>query len=209
MAKMPSDQDLVTVDDFFALVADGQKADLIDGVIYMASPDSMRNDQIGGFIRFLLQGYTGAKGLGRVFGSRFAFELSDKRVPEPDIAFVSNERLHLLRNNKMIGGPDVAVEVVSAESRHRDYFEKKLLYEAAGVVEYWIIDPLQRRAEFYRLEDGAFRLVPLEQNRIFRSQAVEGFWIDVEWLFAETLTAEFEKLQQIMNAQTPDSETPK
>ncbi len=35
-------QDLVTVEDFFRLVPDGQKADLIDGVIYMASPDSLR-----------------------------------------------------------------------------------------------------------------------------------------------------------------------
>jgi len=209
MAKMPSDQDLVTVDDFFALVADGQKADLIDGVIYMASPDSMRNDQLGGFIRTVLHIYTEAKALGMVFGSRFAFELSNTRAPEPDVAFVSNKRLHLLRNNKMIGGPDVAVEVVSPESRHRDYFEKKLVYEAAGILEYWIIDPLQSRAEFHRLEDGAYRLVALEQNRIFRSQEITGFWLDVEWLFAEKLPAAFEKIQQILNSQPPGSETPR
>ena len=42
MAKNYSERDLVTIDDFFALVPDGQKADLIDGVIYMASPDSKR-----------------------------------------------------------------------------------------------------------------------------------------------------------------------
>jgi Uma2 family endonuclease len=209
MAKTHSEQDLVTVDDFFVLVPDGQKADLIDGVIYMASPDSTRNDQLGGFIRFLLHGYTEVKGLGMVFGSRFAFELSDVRAPEPDVAFVSNGRLHLIRKNRMLGGPDVAVEVVSPESRHRDYFEKKLLYEAAGVLEYWIIDPLQSRAEFHQLEDGAYKLAPLEQNRIFRSQAVKGFWLDVEWLFAAKLPAAYESLQQIINAQTPISETPR
>jgi Uma2 family endonuclease len=207
MAKMHSEQDLRTVDDFFALVPDGQKADLIDGVIYMASPDSMRNDQLGGFIRFLLQGYTRIKRLGRVFGSRFAFEVSDLRAPEPDVAFVSTERLHLLRNNKMIGGPDVAVEIVSPASRQRDYFEKKLLYEAAGVSEYWIIDPLQSRAEFHRLEEGAYQLVTLRENRIFRSQAIEGLWLDLEWLFAEDLPDEFEKLQQLLSGRTPMSET--
>ena len=58
MAKTYSERDLVTVDDFFALVQDGQKADLIVGVIYRASPDSTRNDQLGGFIRFLVQGGT-------------------------------------------------------------------------------------------------------------------------------------------------------
>jgi Uma2 family endonuclease len=148
MAKMRSEQDLVTVDDFFALVPDGQKADLIDGVIYMASPDTKRNDLICGFVRALIQLFSESKGLGLVFGSRFAFKLSDLRAPEPDVAFVANSRLHLVEENSMIGGPDIAIEVVSRESRHRDYFEKKVLYETAGTFEYWIIDLLQNRAEF-------------------------------------------------------------
>lgn len=200
MAKTYSERDLVTVDDFFALVPDGQKADLIDGVIYMASPDSTRNDQLAGFIRFLVQGYARVKRLGKVFGSRFAFELSHIRAPEPDVAFVSMARLHLVEATRMKGAPDIAVEIVARESRTRDYFEKKNLYETAGVLEYWIIDPLQRRAEFYRLKDGQYHLVPLEQNRIFCSEILEGFWLDVEWLFADELPDEFEMLQEILNS---------
>jgi len=200
MAKTYSERDLVTVEDFFALVPDGQKADLIDGVIYMASPDSTRNDQLAGFVRFLVQGYSRVKDLGMVFGSRFAFELSHIRAPEPDVAFVSIARLHLVEETRMKGAPDIAVEIVARESRSRDYFEKKNLYESAGVLEYWIIDPLQLRAEFYRLLDGRYHLVPLEQNRIFRSEVLEGFWLDVEWLFADKLPNEFEKLQQILNS---------
>ena len=200
MAKTYSEQDLVTVEDFFALVPDGQKADLIDGVIYMASPDSKPNDQLAGFIRFLVQGYTRVKRLGNVFGSRFAFELSQIRAPEPDVAFVSTARLHLVEETRMKGAPDIAVEIVARESRSRDYFEKKTLYETAGVLEYWIIDPLQRRADFYRLVGGRYDLVPLEHNRIFRSAILEGFWLDVEWLFADDLPNEFEKLQEILNS---------
>lgn len=200
MAKTYPEQDLVTVEDFFALVPDGQKADLIDGVIYMASPDTKRNDLIGGFIKFLMQGFSAVRGLGQVFGSRYAFEVSDIRAPEPDVAFVSNARLHLVEQSRMLGGPDIAVEIVSRDSRSRDYVEKKGLYLAAGVLEYWIIDPLQKRAEFYRLRDGQYHLVPLEHNRIFRSQALGGFWLDVEWLFADELPNEFEKLQEIINA---------
>ena len=198
MTKNYSQRDIVTVDDFFALVPDGQKADLIDGVIYMASPDSKRNDKLGGFIKFLVQGYAVVRGLGEVFGSRFAFELNQTRAPEPDIAFVSKARLHLVGETRMKGAPDIAVEIVARESRTRDYLEKKNLYETAGVLEYWIIDPLQRRAEFYRLIDGRFDLVPLEQNRIFRSEVLEGFWLDVEWLFADQLPSEFEKLQELL-----------
>ena len=53
--------DLLTFDDFCAIVRDGQKADLLDGVIYIASPDSNRSNQINGLLDFLV----------RVFGERF------------------------------------------------------------------------------------------------------------------------------------------
>ncbi len=52
----------------------------------------------------------------------------------------------------MKGSPDAAVEVVSRDSRSRDYGLKKHAYEKAGVSEYWIIDPMQNRAEFHRLK---------------------------------------------------------
>ncbi|HIE29979.1 TPA: hypothetical protein EYP66_22165 [Candidatus Poribacteria bacterium] len=71
-------------------------------------------------------------------------------------------------------------------------------YQDAGVLEYWLIDPLQRRAEFYRLHENCYELVPFERNRIFRSTAMEGFWLDVEWLFAEPLPKSYEKLQEIL-----------
>lgn len=199
MADPVSATDLITVEQFYALVHDGQKADLIDGVIYMASPDTMVNDQIAGFLSRLIGGYIEARNLGgRVFGSRFAFTLSPIRAPEPDVAFVSQARLHLVHSHGMKGGPDVAVEVVARDSRQRDYQEKKQLYQDAGVSEYWLIDPLQRRAEFYRLASGLYELAPFEQNRLFRSTALPGFYLDVEWLFADPLPKAYEKLQEIL-----------
>jgi Uma2 family endonuclease len=119
---------------------------------------------------------------GAFYGSRFAFALTAFRAPEPDVAFVRTERLTLVDDRRMVGGPDIAVEVVSRDSRQRDYGEKKQLYADAGVAEYWIIDPLQRRCEFHRLHEGRHELVPLEHNRIFRSAVLERFWLDVEWL---------------------------
>src|SRR5258708_2232881 len=116
--------DLVTVSEFYRLVPDGQKADLIDGVIYMASPDSADADERTGFVSFLLHGYNDAKRLGgRVTGSRFAFRLSKYRAPEPDVAYVRLKRVRLIHRLGMRGGPDAAVEIVSRESRSRDYGE--------------------------------------------------------------------------------------
>src|SRR5207237_8891550 len=99
---------------------------------------------------------------------------------------------------RMVGGPNIAVEIVSRDSRQRDYGEKKQLYAEAGVSEYWIIDPIQRRVEFHRLGAGRYALVPLEHNRIFRSAELEGFWLDVAGLLTESLPKAYERLQEIL-----------
>lgn len=51
--RTPIAEDLVTFDEFCRLVRDGQKADLIDGVIYMASPDSRRSNKLTSFFTCL------------------------------------------------------------------------------------------------------------------------------------------------------------
>lgn len=98
----------------------------------------------------------------------------------------------------MRGGPDIAVEIVSRDSRQRDYGEKRQLYAEAGVAEYWIIDPVQHRVEFLRLQEGRYELVPLENNRMFRSQVLPGFWLDVEWLLADQLPNVYRCLQEVL-----------
>src|SRR5437899_139118 len=145
--------DLVTFSEFYRLVPDGQKADLLDGVIYMASPDNDRSNDLNSFLDGLVRMYNDAERLGgRVFINRFAFRLTRYRAPEPDVGYVRKARLHLITRREMRGSPDVAVEVVSRDSRSRDYGLKKRIYEKAGVREYWIIDPIKKRAEFHRLK---------------------------------------------------------
>jgi len=191
--------DLVTVEDFYHLVPDGQKADLIDGVIYMASPDSLRANKLTLFLASVFNGFVEARGTGGdVVSSRYACRLSEFNAPEPDVAYIRPERAGLVEEGGMRGGPDIAVEVVSRESRHRDYDDKRRLYEEAGVPEYWIIDPIQQRVEFLVLEEGRYQLARLEENRIFRSRALPGFFIDVDWLLADPLPAATRCLETIL-----------
>jgi Uma2 family endonuclease len=195
---------LVTVEEFYRLVPDGQKADLLDGVIYMASPDTERADDLTGFVAFLVRGYNDARRLGgRVFGSRFSFRLSRYRAPEPDVAYVRRERLHLVRKREMKGGPDVAIEIVSRDSVTRDYRDKKEIYQKASVAEYWIIDPLKQQVQFHRLREGRYELVPLERGHIFRSEVLPGFWLDVRWLLAEPLPNGYACLHEILASVGP------
>ena len=187
MNTSPRAAALATVEDFYALVPDRQKADLLDGVIYVASPDTYHGDQYTNFLARLLAGFCEARDLGKVFGSRFAFRLSPHRCPEPDVAVVLASRLHLVDDHGMTGGPDVAVEVVSRDSRTRDYRDKRRIYEESGVSEYWLVDPIKGRADFLVLEAGKYQSAVLDDGSIFRSRVLPGFFLDGRWLFGEDL----------------------
>lgn len=200
MNTVSSASDLMTFEDFCVLVSDGRKADLIDGVIYMASADSRRANQLTSLVSSLLEMFVAHRGLGgEVYVNRFAFQLDPWTALEPDVAYVSAGRLNLVQEGRMEGGPDVAVEIVSRDSRERDYIQKRKLYEAHGVGEYWIIDDVQRRAEFLRLgADGRYDYVPLRENRWFESRPLPGCRLNVEWFIADPLPNAWECLQPML-----------
>lgn len=178
----------VTVDEFFAQVEDGQKADLLEGVIWMASPDSLDADDVQGFVRCLIQAYIAAKKIaGRVCGSRVPFVLNESNAPEPDLAYMTPERYAAQHGKRVLGPPDIAVEVTSEDSRSRDYEAKFRLYEQFGVQEYWIVDLENSRVEFFVLRQGRFEPLPLEGGRIYRSTVIPGFWLDARWLTSSPL----------------------
>jgi Uma2 family endonuclease len=193
----------ITVEQFVELVEDGQKADLIDGEIFMASPDSPKSDLIGFFLRTLIQRVAKGRRPGQAFGSRVAFELSRYRCPEPDVSFVLAERLDIIAPGRGVGAPDIAVEIVSDDSIQRDYVRKRVLYEESGVREYWIVDPIANRCLFLVLEGGRFAEAPLLHGRYFQSGVLPGFWLDPRWVLAWPLPDEDECLQKILAGPPP------
>jgi Uma2 family endonuclease len=184
--------------DFCEIIQPDQKADLIDGVIYMASPEGIKASRLYGWLFVVLGHYLELTDLGEIFGSRTAFRLGVKDSPEPDIAFVKKERLHLARESYFAGPPDVAMEIVSPESVDRDYHKKRALYERAGVAEYWIIDEEMRKITLLRLDsNGKYREVRPVKG-ILRSQVIKGFWLRPEWLWAKTRPGKIDTVMQIL-----------
>jgi Uma2 family endonuclease len=97
---------LYTFEEFCDLIPEGEKADLIDGVIYMASPDSIEHHDLYGWLYRLICDYLEEmKMLGRLFGSRVAFRLGRSHGPEPDLGYVAAEHLDRIRRGYVIGRP--------------------------------------------------------------------------------------------------------
>jgi Uma2 family endonuclease len=188
----------VTFEEFCRRIPDGQKADLIDGVIHMASPDNTDADRLCWFLGGLLYDCAEAQGLGRVLGSRVAFRLGERQAPEPDVAFVQASRLQRIHPGYVDGPPDLAIEIVSPDSVERDYVAKRELYRQAGVAEYWIVDEIEKRVSLLRLDSrGRYREVKERQGEL-HSQVVPGFWIRPAWLWQDPLPVRQEVYQEIM-----------
>jgi Uma2 family endonuclease len=78
-------------------------------------------------------------------------------VVQPDIIFIRNDNLTIIRDGFVKGVPDLLVEILSPSNAKHDIFRKKTLYERFGVLEYWIVDPVYCTVNQYILEDGAYK----------------------------------------------------
>jgi Uma2 family endonuclease len=187
-----------TFEDFCLLIKDGEKGDLIDGVIYMSSPENTDTNDLFVWLLRLLGDFVEERELGKVFGSRVAFRLGEPQGPEPDIAFVRKERLHLVKRGFVEGPPDLAIEIVSPDSIERDYVRKREQYRQAGVPEYWIVDEMEQRiALLKRGASGAYRETKPRKGML-HSKVLTGFWLRPEWLWQEPRPKKNKVLAEIL-----------
>lgn len=185
-------------DDFLVMVPDGEKADLIDGVIYMASPDNTDAGDLNSWLCTVMRGFVDAHHLGKVYLSRIAYRLGPKDSPEPDLSFLPKAQMKYRERGFIDCPPVLAVEIVSPDSVDRDYVKKLKLYRKAGVQEYWIIDLDAHQATFLVLEGKKYKKVAPVKH-IYKSIVLPGFNIDVRWLLSEERPEPVQLVQQLLN----------
>lgn len=176
----------MTLEEFLRWTDEDVWAEWIEGEVRILIPVSDPHAQIFVFLVSLLQHFVEHNHLGEIRTEPFTVKLPQQNVVySPDIFFVADERLHLLQPTHFDGAPDLVIEIVSPESRRRDWGEKLENYQKAGVREYWLIDPERRRVDLYALsERGVLEPFPGE-NGIWRSRVLPGFWLKGEWLWTK------------------------
>ena len=147
-------QHTYTAEDYWNL-PDGERAELIDGQLYNMAPPSRIHQKLVMKLSASIQQHIDSKrGSCEVYPAPFAVNLNadDKTYVEPDISVICDT--NKLTDRGCSGAPDLVIEVVSPSSSRMDYIIKLNLYMAAGVREYWIVDPLRQRTIVYHLESG-------------------------------------------------------
>ena len=145
-----------TVDDIYKL-PDGERAEIIDGQIYFMAPPSRIHQKILMYISAVISNYITQKdGSCEVYPAPFAFFLNkeDTNYVEPDISVICDKTK--LDDRGCNGAPDFIIEVVSPGNPEHDYITKLGKYKAAGVREYWIVDPRNNAVTVYFFESDIF-----------------------------------------------------
>ncbi|MDE5700754.1 MAG: Uma2 family endonuclease [Lachnospiraceae bacterium] len=141
-----------TIDDIYAL-PEGQRAELIDGRMYMMAPPSMRHQRIlmnlAGEIREHIKKHHGSC---EVFPAPFAVFLNEDDINyvEPDISVICDR--NKLTEKGCNGAPDWIIEITSPTNPQNDYAVKLFKYRTANVREYWIVNPQKETVMVYDLE---------------------------------------------------------
>ncbi|HEY3231525.1 MAG TPA: Uma2 family endonuclease [Roseiflexaceae bacterium] len=189
----------VSFEEFLEWCDDETHAEWVDGEIMMAPPPNTEHQMIRDFLVKILGVYVEARELGAVISAPYLMRLPSRPSGrEPDLLFVSKERANLMTHQLLNGPADLVVEIVSPESIGRDRGDKFVEYEAAGVREYWLIDPLREQAEFYQLgADGRYRLGPVGTDGIYRSLVLDGFWLRVAWFWQNPLPPVLSLLKEL------------
>jgi Uma2 family endonuclease len=192
----------MTEEEFVAWCKEDVRAEWVDGEVIIMSPASYRHVAIEAFLIRVLGEFVEHFDLGEVLGVEFMIRLPEQRRRRmPDILFVSEARRHLIRKNHLEGAPDLAIEVVSPDSVSRDWREKYLEYQAAGVREYWVIDPLPQLLEAYALgADGLYHRIEEVEGRV-ASVLLPGFFLRPPWLWQERLPRVRDVLRELGVAQ--------
>lgn len=141
-----------TIEDIYAL-PEGQRAELINGQIYnMAPPNTTHQQLVSGFTMTIGNYIRSKNGICRVFPAPFAVFLNrdDKTYVEPDISVICSK--DKLDDRGCNGAPDWIIEIISPSTERMDYGIKLFKYRAAGVREYWIVNPKTRIVNVFDFE---------------------------------------------------------
>ncbi len=142
----------MTIDDYVAL-PEGTRVELIDGQFYdMAAPTPI-HQSIGSLIWSEFNSYIDKKKgscVPFVAPTDVQLDRDNRTMVQPDV-FVICDREKLTKA-RIVGAPDLVVEVLSPSNWYMDTFKKLNKYKHAGVREYWIVLPDHKKVVVYNFE---------------------------------------------------------
>jgi Uma2 family endonuclease len=172
-----------TFKDYQAL-PEGVPYQLIAGDLIMTPSPAPYYQDILRNLGLALASFVKERGLGKVYLAPLDVYLTEKDAYQPDIMFISKDRLNIIGESRIEGAPDVVVEILSPATAYYDLRTKKDVYEKSGVKEYWVVDPLQHSVEIFENKKGHLELVSAVKGEgEARSKQIGAFHVLLKEIF--------------------------
>ena len=166
--------------EFLSLPESKQKTELVDGeVIVSPSPSYWHQEILSRLVGLLRAWASGQSSPVTVAQAPLDVRFAPDRILQPD-AMVFLTRLSRDQQGPIDRIPDICVEVLSSD-RAYDRITKRLLYAAAGVPEYWVVDP---NAFLERWTGPGLTREELLREALVTDRLL-GFSLDLPLLFAD------------------------
>ncbi|NPV80578.1 MAG: Uma2 family endonuclease [Firmicutes bacterium] len=163
----------------------GERYELVEGDLRKMTPaPSVFHQKVSGRIERALRHWVEDHDLGEVYYSPIDVVLSEHNVVQPDILYISRERLGIIKDACIQGAPDLVVEILSPSTAELDRVTKRRIYGRYGVREFWIVDHEGRSIEVAAhnsRELATVQVYPL--GTTLESPLLDGFKLKIDNVF--------------------------
>lgn len=185
IARLFPDQGHLSEGDYLQVTEHSNRmVEYTDGRIEVLAMPTLEHQEIVLFLINLLRTFIAPAKLGRAVMAPYRVRIAEGRFREPDVVFVRQANLSIL-GSRYAEGADLVMEVVSEDEPNRDLIQKRNDYVAAGIAEYWIVDPRTQTITVLRLENGRYvtHSEAVGSGEV-RSALLNGLTADVAAVFA-------------------------
>ncbi len=163
---------------------DDERCELLNGELVMSPSPKEIHQYILGNLYLKLGAFVRERGLGKIYFAPFDVVLSDTDVVQPDLLFVSDDRIGIVTPDNVQGAPDLVVEILSPATAERDRTVKLAMYARHGVQEYWMVDPDARTITVLLRGESRFGVNGIYgEGQILHSPTLAGFSVALEEVF--------------------------
>jgi Uma2 family endonuclease len=181
-----------------------KKAELIEGIVYMASPLRFKSHgkPHGNLIIWLGTYKVSTPGI--ELGDNATVRLDLDNEVQPDVVLVIDEQLggqtRITEDDYIEGAPELIAEV-AASSAAKDLYDKKRVYRRNGVKEYIVWQVFDNQLDWFVLENGEYITLKPDAEGIIKSRNFPGLWLDTSALLTGEMTQVVAVLQQGLNSE--------
>ena len=164
----------------YAAMSGKGKAELIDGVVYMASPVSPEHGFHHSLVTGFFMNYAAAPPRARAY-SDTTLRLDERTVAQPDaMLLVAPESGGRVRRDPdgYFRGPVELVAEVSYSTASYDHHQKLEAYERSGCLEYLLVLVEAKEVRWFELREGAYERLAPDAAGVLRSRVFPGLWLD-------------------------------